>query len=246
MRLLYDNKFLDATISASSENPNYIATNMQNTILAKVYRSVTTSTVIKISTSVKASYCSILGHNFTSTVSITLQGNNTDSWDSPSFEETIPYRSDMCILNFTEATYNYWRILITDDDSLADGYIEIGSIFLGTFLQMPGMKLDQQLEKKTKSSISISYSGQACGEERYSYRNPAFSFPFLTHDQRDYLNDMYENNKNIKPLICLVWANDLNIESPMYCVIDQDSMQFKRNEDASCPWGTKIKFREVF
>jgi len=246
MRLLYDNKYLAATISASSENPNYLAANTQNTVIAKVYRSVADSTIIKISTQIKASYVTIMGHNFTPTVQITLQGNDTDAWGAPSFEETIPYRSDMCILNFNEATYNYWRILISDSDTSADGYIEIGGIYLGTYLQMPGMKLDQQLEKKTDSSISITYSGQAYGEERYSYRNPGFNFPFITHDQRDELNNMFENNKNVKPLICLVWANDYNIEPPMYCVIDQKSLQFKRNGDNIDPWAVKLKFREVF
>jgi len=246
MRLLYDNKFLTATILATSENPNYLAANMQDTNLSKVYRSAITSTTIKISTTIKASYCSILGHNLTSTASITLQGNDTDAWGAPSFEQTIPYRQSMCILNFSEATYNYWRITITDDDTTSDGYIEIGSIFLGTYLQMPGMKLNQTLEKKSDSTVSISYSGQAYGEERYSYRNPMFSFPFLSHDQRDSLNSMFENNKNVKPVICLIWANDLNIEEPMYCLIDQKSLQFKRNGESHDPWGTKIKFREVF
>ena len=248
MRLCYDNKFLDATILATSENPNYVAANMQNTILAKVYRSVADSTTIKMSTQIKASYFFVLNHNLSSTSIVTLQGNDTDSWGSPSFEETVNYRSDMCYLNFAESTYNFWRVVITDDDTGTDGYIEIGSMYLGTYLQMPGMKLDQQLEYKSDSNVSITYSGQAYGEERYSYRNPSFNFPFISHDQRKELITMFNNNKNIKPLICLVWANDLGIEAPLYCVVDQKSIQPKRNgeNNGTHAWTAKLKFREVF
>ena len=248
MRLLYDNKILDATISASSEDPNYEADNLQNTVLAKVYRSVTDSTIIKISTRITASYLFILNHNLTSTAVITLEGNDTDAWGAPSFQETVNYDSDKCYLNFNEATYNYWRLVITDDDTNADGYIEIGLLFLSTYLQMPGVKLDQQIDKKSDSNISISYSGQAYGEERYSYRNPSFNFPYLSHDERHSLNTMFDNNKNVKPMICLIWANNFGIESPMYCVIDQKNLQFKRNDEnpGHSAWSTKIKFREVF
>lgn len=246
MRLLYDNKFLAATITVSSENPNYPQGNMQDEILAKVFRSIADNVTIKISTQTKASYVSIMGHNLTSTATITLQGNNTDVWGAPSFSETIPYRSDMCILKFTEATYNYWRVIIDDSDSAADGYIELGCIYLGTYLQMPGMKLDQTLELKDNSKSSQSYSGQNYGDLRYQYRNPQFNFPFLSHDQKDNLNTMWTNNRSAKPLICLVWANDYGIEAPMYCIVDQKELSFKRNGESRRPWSTKIKFREVF
>jgi len=246
MRALYDNKFLGATISANSENPNYLAENMQDTVLSKVYRSLLDTTIIKISTTITASYVAILGHNFTETVSITLEGNDADAWGAPTFSETVDYRSDICILKFNEAAYAYWRLVITDDESGADGYIEIGSIFLGTYLQLPGMKLSQTLEEVSLSKISISYSGQSYGEERYLYKNPNVSFPLVSHTLRDSMNVMWRNNQNIKPLILLIWADRFDIEPPIYTVMDQKKLSFKRNpKDAITPWGTKIKFREV-
>jgi hypothetical protein len=246
MRIAYDNKILDATVDATSENPNYTADNLQNTVLAKVYRSVADTTTIKVSTAITASYFFILNHNLTSTATITLQGNDTDAWGAPSFSQSVTWHADKCYLNFDEATYNFWRVVITDDDTGADGYIEIGLLWLGTYLQMPGMKLDQQLNEKTDSSVSITYSGQAYGEERYSYRNPQFSFPYITHDERKSLLTMWENNKNILPMVVMIWANDFGMEFPLYCVLDQKNIQFKRNGDSRDPWAVKMKFREVF
>lgn len=232
---------------ASSENPNFVAENMQDTVLAKVYRSTVDSTIITISTAITASYVAIIGHNLTETAQITIQGNNTDAWGAPALEETVIWRDSIAVLKFSESTYNFWRILITDDDTGADGYIQIGSIFLGTYLQMPGVKINQSLQYVSASKVSFSSSGQSYGDERYEYRNPEFNFPLLTHSQRDDMNTMFISNKNIKPVVALIWADDLDLESPMYSVIDQKSLSFKRNEKSvNLPWSTKIKFREVF
>jgi hypothetical protein len=220
---------------------------MQDTVLAKTYRSTIDNTIIKISTTITASYVALMGHNLTETATITLQGNDTDAWGAPALEETVPWRENIAILDFNESTYNFWRILITDDDTNADGYIELGGVFLGTYLQMPGMKKDQTLSYQSESKSSVSPSGQNYGDERYEYRNPSFNFPLITHDQRDNLNEMFIANKNIKPMIVLIWANDLNLETPMYAKIDQKGLIFKRNTKSELlPWGAKLKFREVF
>lgn len=246
MRLLFDNKFLTSTMEASSEDANYLAENMQDTVLSKVYRSEADSTILLISTEITASYIAIMGHNLTEGSTITLEGNATDAWGAPTFSETITYRSDMCILKFTEATFAYWRIVIEDSDSGADGYIEIGSIFLGTYLQMPGMKLDQVFDEVTNSSVSISNSNQAYGEEKYDYRNPNINFPFLSHTLKASILTMWNNNKNIRPMIVLIWANRLDLEAPIYAIIDQKKLSFKRNGTNQIdPFNCKIKFREV-
>ena len=136
--------------------------------------------------------------------------------------------------------------MIEDSDSDADGYIEIGSIYLGTYLQMPGMKLDQVFDEVTNSKVSISTSGQAYGQEKYDYRNPNINLPFISHTLRASIKTMWANNKNIRPMILLVWANRLDLEAPMYAVLDQKKISFKRNGTNQIdPFNTKLKFREV-
>ena len=48
MRLLYDNKYLDATLTATSEDAYYPVENTQDAVLAKKYKSESTTTYINI------------------------------------------------------------------------------------------------------------------------------------------------------------------------------------------------------
>ncbi len=69
---------------------------------------------------------------------IKLQGNETNNWTSPSFEQTITYDDEVLYLEnelglHTEAL-RYWRIYFQDQNPL--GYIEVGAFFLGTHLEL--------------------------------------------------------------------------------------------------------------
>lgn len=73
-------------------------------------------------------------HNFTSSATITLQANSSDTWSSPSFSQTLSWASEV-ILAYTNLTYRYVRLVI-DDPTNPDGYIRIGNVFLGTYLEL--------------------------------------------------------------------------------------------------------------
>lgn len=63
---------------------------------------------------------------------ITLQGNTTDAWTSPLFEQVLTYSED-AISFFSTAgfgAYRYWRLKI-EDPSNSYGYIELSKIYLG-------------------------------------------------------------------------------------------------------------------
>jgi hypothetical protein len=67
---------------------------------------------------------------------IKLQGNETNTWASPSYETTVPYDDRVFLVMdaaglHTEAL-RYWRFQIIDKDN-PNLYIEIGAIFLGSF-----------------------------------------------------------------------------------------------------------------
>lgn len=70
----------------------------------------------------------------TPSATLKLQGNETDVWTSPSYDQTLTY-DDSAIALFdvdglhTEAL-RFWRLLI-EDLSNPLGYVEIGSVFLG-------------------------------------------------------------------------------------------------------------------
>lgn len=64
---------------------------------------------------------------------IRLQGNPTNIWTSPVFDEVVPYDPEAMALIDTEGLYTeglrFWRLQLDDQNPL--GYIEIGTLFLG-------------------------------------------------------------------------------------------------------------------
>lgn len=67
-----------------------------------------------------------------STATVKIQGNGTDVWTAPSFDQTVTYSEDG-MSYFSDSgfgAYRYWRIEITDLDN-PNGYIEVSNIYLG-------------------------------------------------------------------------------------------------------------------
>ena len=246
MQILYDNKVDSATLSRSTENSSFPVENVADWRVSRKFRTVSASAqYIKLSTRITASRVAIVGHNLTSGCTIKLQGNDTDSWTAPSLDETLTHSSGIIIGKFTAATYNFWRLYVDcTDGSIA--YVEIGRLFLGTFLQLPDMARDQVITDDTTSTVDISSGGQVYGDEGYVYRNPVINFPALTDDERAEIRAMWAVVQNVKPVIAVIWANREDKETPLHAILNQTSVEWKRTEYPLYPYSTTLKLREVF
>ncbi|UCF13196.1 MAG: hypothetical protein JSW06_02785 [Thermoplasmatales archaeon] len=252
MRILWDNKYLSASITASSQDPDYPLSNTQDTRLTRLFRTnnLVDDQYITINTEIKASYVAIMNHNISSDATIQLLGANEDTndvvdWDNPDVTISVTHRDYIIVQKFTEATYTDWRLTI-DDPNNSDGYIKIGSVFIGTYLQMPGMsRKANNIDNLSTSEVSFSDSGQVYGDEGYDYRENSVSFPLISQDKREQIVSMYKEVTKIKPVIMLLWAERLDLEKPIYCVLTLDP-KFKRTDSHNDPFQLQLKFREVF
>jgi hypothetical protein len=83
----------------------------------------------------------IYDHNFTSTATITLESDAAATFDSgaggnPQFSEAITWNDEKIIHYLAAATTKrYWRLKVTDAAN-PDTYIEIGELFLGSYLEL--------------------------------------------------------------------------------------------------------------
>lgn len=244
MQKLFDNKILTATLSRSSENPGFPIANVQDTKILKAFRTLTASNEwIKISTSITASRFAIMGHNLSPAAVIKLQGNNTDVWTSPAFEETITWKEGIILHKFTEATYNYWRLLITDSGR---SYIAIGELYIGTFLQEPNLKPDAQIDDETTADGEVSVSGQLYGDDGYDFRAFTINYAPITDAMRANMRAWWQKCRNNRPFIMVLFANREDIEKPVYCFTNQKSIQWKRTGNEKFPWSTSIKYQECY
>jgi hypothetical protein len=245
MQIIYDNKISVST--PSTENPDYPIENLDDKRLSKIFKTTSAEDQsIVFDGPIKATRIVIAGHNFSVDSMIRVQGNNTNVWTAPSYNSLATYKSGIILHKITEATYNYWRLFVDDAESNANDYLSIGRLFLGEFLQMPGMKIDQILTKKTTSENKISSSGGVFGDKRYGYRSLTVNFPSVSETQRQALLTMWDAVENIEPFFIVPWANREDIETPIYCIFDQDEITFKRSDNYMVPWSTTLKFREVF
>lgn len=108
----------------------------------------------------------IQDHNITSGATVKLQANTSDSWTTPAYSNTFTTISDPLFL-YLDQEYQYWRVLV-EDASNPDGYIEIGNLFLGSYLEL------EQANACWGSSATEGYNLQSNISEAGVFRRYAY------------------------------------------------------------------------
>jgi hypothetical protein len=237
-----------SSFTAYSEDAQYPVTAIYDTRLSRVYRTNSVASteyvIVKPSTATRMYYAAILNHNIESTATVYIEGSATSSFGA-AFSTTLAWSSYTMIGTISStAAYAYWRARIVGN-STTNGYIQIGFLYLGGYLQLPGMKPDQEIIYETTAKISISDGGQAYGDDGYSFRAPKVNFQYSTAANKVEIQDMWAGVKNYVPIILHIWESSTE-ERPLYCVIDQTNVTFKRTDDYTYRWATSLQFREVF
>jgi len=199
----------------------------------------------------------ILGHNLTSSASIILDMNIADSW--PGFtSQTIIWNEDTILKYFptidtdadillcetgdtlitesgdtivSEYGYCYFQIRI-NDASNPDGYIEIGRIWLGTYLQVdPSSLLDFTVTYKNDDVVVFGKGRQKFATKGVTWREFNFSFPESSHTMVSAIKTMYETVGNHSSVIFCNFDDltDYALVLPCYCSIDGE-LAFQHSE----------------
>ena len=244
MKILYDNKI--ANISAEVENPDYpFSSALLDSRLTRVGKTIDVEDqVIKFSATIKADYCVILAHNFTSSATATLEGNDTDVWTAPSLSETFTAYGDSYVASFDSAEYDYWRITIDDPTNTATG-LEIGYVFLGEALTMPGFDRSMIIPNKSNSLAQKSTSGQLYGDRRLNYKSATVNFSGITETERQSIKTFWNTVDVVQPFILLIWEDDLDVEEPIYCSLTKE-LEWNKADVFGLLWTLSLEFEEVF
>lgn len=117
------------------------------------------------------------------TAVIKLQGNETDSWASPSYNVTLSY-DDEVISKFSSTGLHteglrYWRLLLQDQNPL--GYIEIGVVFLGDYYEATRGRVQFPLDSNfiDRSVTFFSEGGQSFSDIRQKTQSFNLSYTGL-------------------------------------------------------------------
>lgn len=249
MRILYGN-FLSSlsTLASQSEDPLYPLTNLYDTRLSRTYRSLTPTATEYVRATVTAAPCYVVitGHNVSSSATVYVEASTESAFTSTGkFSTTIPWSSGVMYTYFASTSKPYWQIKI-NNISTALSYLEISHLRFSTYIEMPGMKPDQSIKDETTAKVDISESGQAYGNSGYDFRSPSINFPYLSNTERENIRTMWAAVHNYIPVHVLFWPNSTSEEKPLYGIINQNAIDWKRSDDRSYRWTTSINFREVF
>lgn len=132
---------------------------------------------------------------------VTLQGNETDAWTSPSFQQTVSM-NDRALLLFSpnEAGFHtealrYWRIKIQDPTNTKN-YVEISSVFLGKYfepsrgrVQIPWSSNYIDLTNTVYSESGNSFSNIRAKTD--SFTMDWFGLTVSEKEKFDYIFDIY-------------------------------------------------------
>jgi hypothetical protein len=120
----------------------------------------------------------ILGdHNISSGATITLKGHTSDSWGSPDFSENVTFAADKILHYLSAATSKrYWKIEIYDPNN-TDGYIEIGELYLGTYLEL-SKNFAAGFSEETNFIVETNTSPYGIDRDRFYNTQKIFNIDF--------------------------------------------------------------------
>ena len=237
MRISYNN-YIDSrpasSLTALTEAVGFPIINTQDQRLSTCYRStaVTSQTVIiDLGSAINISTAAIISHNFTSNVSITIEGNTTNSWPGAT-SKTIIYNAGMLLNFFTPVSYEWWRFTISDPTNTL-GYLSLGRLWLGDYITIdPSSLIDFSVIKKRSDRVIHGRGQQKFANKGSTWKEFNLSFPPTEYAMIDSICTMYDTIGNHTSCIFCNFdtlRGSLNLIEPTYVSI-KDELQFTNDE----------------
>jgi hypothetical protein len=247
MKFQYTNLLKTSTLTVSSSSPATPKSFLFDQYLSNflLFTGKTEETILidaGAGNTITINSIGLAGFNFTSSVVLTLQGNDSNTWTAPSFTETITYKSGV-ITQFLDSseTYKYFRLKIEDPTNTEN--LQIGYMFLGLYVDAPGFDPYVNITDNVNSVVNVTPGGQVSGSINYEYRTVSVKYPIITSTERDQLRQLFCELKNYTVLFVTIWEESLEIEKALFCVINQNSLSMTKNKLTT--FSANLSFREA-
>jgi hypothetical protein len=250
MRILWENVLDDYTLAFSTERSGFPATNVQHPHLTRVWRSLTAedeyvSIDAGVGETLTADCAFLAAHNLSATAVVTVQSCDDGTWAVLDVDEPMTWDAGVMVAFFDSSANRFWRFLVDDPDN-ESGYIEIGRLALGAYLQMPPIEPGVALPSGSTTAVSVAPSGQSFADIGHVYLNPTFSFPLITNAERVSVEAMWRAVQQYLPVFLVVWEDSLTVQRPIYSRINQDQLSWQKAGEAGLMWSLALEFTEAF
>lgn len=141
-----------------------------------------------------------LDYNFEDSDTITIEGNSSDAWVTPAFTQALSDEraDDTLRLKYFSATqtYQYWRVLIEDQQYNTRGFTEIGLFFFGGYLQLSrDFTMFYTEGRNEMSEPLLADQGAPYLNVKPSPKGWVLNWPAITETDKDNLHTLQDNMK---------------------------------------------------
>lgn len=153
----------------------------------------------------------IMDHNFTSGAVLLLEADDADTFDSDGgsaqFSEAVTYNATIIVHYLSAATTKrHWRLSVTDAGN-GDGYVEVGEIFLGSYLELT-YNYSEGFSEETEFLMEQNRTPYGVGQDRYYNSRATFDFEWKAMPAADVTS--------LKTLIAAVASRALGTFNPFW------------------------------
>lgn len=145
--------------------------------------------------------------SLSSDATIKIQGNSTNVWTSPQFEQALPYdERAICSINTSGfGSYRYWRFQIVDRAN-PNGYLELSYAYLGEAYSTTrgGVQFPFKTTKIDRSSLTFSEGGYSYPYRRQRAEQYELTWNGLTISEKESFDAIWESKGMTDSfLVCL-------------------------------------------
>ena len=226
MRIAYTNLVDSASAFTAIEATGFPIENVQEQRLSVRWRSqaaTAQTVVIDLGTAQTVTTAAILGQNISasaSTISV-LSCADASTWSTIG---TLVHNADAMLLFFTSTSERYWEFSI-DDPLNADGYIEVGRLWLGDYVTIsPSSLLDFTVVKRRSDMVTFGKNRQKYAVPGEDWRRFEMSFPPTGGSALTAVQTMYDTVGNHSSVIFTNFDTDYSypLVYPVYASIEGD------------------------
>jgi hypothetical protein len=239
MRLMNVNYATEAatTVSASNINANFPVSNIQNPFRSKRVRTAdgTTTLAIVFDLQTAEAIDSVVflwpkedGIQLSGSAVIKIQANATNTWTSPSVDQTLTISDDYVMAShyFTsDQSYRYWRAYISDPGNGND-YVELGIVWLGKSMSLPNAQNGFSYDLQDRSKVTTNDFGHSYVDEFPLQASLEFTYQFLDYADVQTLENAFRQNGTKDPVLVVIDAEEAVFDKDHMVVYGRFSSKF--------------------
>lgn len=217
MRVMTTNYCSEAatTITASSANSLFPASNLKHPHRSKRLRTATGTTTLNVVFDMQTTEAvnSVVflwpkedGIRLSASAVVKIQANATNVWTAPAVNQTLTIDNDYMVASHfftTDQSYRYWRAVI-EDPSNPYGYVEIGVVWIGKSLTLDPAQNGFKFQLQDLSKVTTTDFGHRYTDEYPTVASLEFTYALLNYSEAKILENAFRKNGTRKPvLVCL-------------------------------------------